>query len=143
MSNLELLSRSDILLISAATIVIVFAIVITAIVQGSPELPFAQVITAGPVWPTDAWLCTSTAAFIVHSTLIAYGDDGATIQIFVSGQGTQPDYKFEPRIMQSFSVGGAADTSVIIQKNTGGAVSGFITLNTESDAKASCEPLRR
>ncbi len=139
MSNLELLSRSDILLISAATIIIVFAIVITAIVQGSPEVAMAQIITAGPVWPTNAWLCTSTADYIVHSTLIAYGD-GATVQIFVSGLGTQPDFKFEPREMQSFSIGGPAGSSVVITKNSG-SLSGFLTMQTASNAIASCEAI--
>jgi len=139
MSTLDLLSRSDILLISAATIVIVFAIVITAIVQGSPEIPFSQIITAGPVWPADAWMCTSTADFIIHSTLIAYGE-GGTIQIFVSGLGTQPNFKFEPLVMQSFSIGGAADTSVIIKRNSG-MVTGFLTMQTTSDATASCESI--
>ena len=139
MSTLDLLSRSDILLISAATIVIVFAIVITAVVQGSPEIPFSQIITAGPIWPADAWICTSTADFIIHNTLIAYGE-GGTIQIFVSGLGTQPNFKFEPLVMQSFSIGGAADTSVIIKRNSG-IVTGFLTMQTTSDATASCESL--
>ena len=139
MSTLDLLSRSDILLISAATIVIVFAIVITAVVQGAPDIPFSQVITAGPVWPADAWICTSTADFIVHNTLIAYGD-GGTIQIFVSGLGTQPNFKLEPLVMQSFSVGGPGGSSVIIQRNSG-VVTGFLTMQTTSDAVASCESL--
>jgi len=142
MSNLDLLSRPDILLISAATIVIVFAIVITAIVQGSPETPFSQVITAGPVWPTNSWMCTSTDDFIVHSTLIAYGN-GATIGIFVSGHGTQPDFEFDPLKMQSFSIGGPGGSSVIIEKKSGALVSGFITMETASEATASCESLNR
>jgi len=141
MSTLDLLSRSDILLISAATIVIVFAIVITAIVQGTPEIPFSQVITAGPVWTTDTWLCTSTADFIIDAALIAYGE-GGTLQIYVSGLGTQPNFKFEPLIMQSFSIGGAGDSSVMITRNSG-VVTGFLTLQTTSDAIASCEAITR
>ena len=139
MSTLDLLSRSDILLISAATIVIVFAIVITAVVQGSPETPFSQVITVGPVWSADAWLCTSTADFIIDATLIAY-NEGGTLQIFVSGQGTQPAFKFEPREMLSLSIGGPASSSVVITKNSG-SLSGFLTMQTASNAIASCEAI--
>ena len=141
MSTLELLSRSDVLLIAAATIIIIFAIVITAVVQGTPGTPFAQITTVGPVWTTDAWLCTSTSDFIVHNTLIAYGKDGgASIEIFVSGQGTQPDFKFAPRDMQSFSIGGPAGSSVVITKNSG-SLSGFLTIQTASNAIASCEAI--
>ena len=141
MSTLDLLSRSDILLVSAATIVIVFAIVITAIVQGTPEIPFSQVITAGPVLTTDTWLCTSTADFIIDATLIAYGE-GGTLQIYVSGLGTQPNFKFEPLTMQSFSIGGPGDSSVMIKRNSG-VVTGFLTLQTTSNAIASCEAITR
>ncbi len=141
MSTLDLLSRSDILLVSAATIIIVFAIVITSVIQGTPEIPFSQVVTAGPVWPTDTWLCTSTADFIIHSTLISYGDRN-TIQIYVSGQGTQPDFEFEPLKMQSFSIGGPGGSSIMIKKNAG-TVTGFLTLQTTSNAIANCEAITR
>ena len=52
---------SSIVLVSASTIIIIFTIVITATVQSETGNQFSQVITVGPVWSTDAWICTSDA----------------------------------------------------------------------------------
>ena len=43
-------AKPNILLVSVSTAIIIFAIVITATVQGPPEKAFSQVITVGPVW---------------------------------------------------------------------------------------------
>ena len=90
MSTMGYLSRSDVTLVGAAVIIIVFAIVITAAVQASNETTtFSKVITVGPVWATDTWICTSTAEFLVHGVLVSYSD-GVGLTIFLSGQETQP-----------------------------------------------------
>ena len=100
---------------------------------------FSQVFTVGPVWRSDTWLCTSDAEFIVHAVLIGYERPSA-IEIFVSGSGSQPDFIFPPNEMQSFSIGSSADSSIRITRS-GGVVTGFLTLQTMSDATASCEQI--
>jgi len=139
MSTMDYLSRSDVTLIGAAVIIIVFAIVITAAIQNSNETSFSKILTVGPVWNTDTWICTSTEEFLIHGVLIAY-TDGAGLTINVSGQGTQPDFRFTPGEMKSFSIGGPADSSIRISRSLG-VITGFLTLQTSSDAIASCEQL--
>lgn len=129
-------AKADVFLVSAATIIIIFAIVITAAIQGPPEKAFSQVITVGPVWNTNTWICTSDSEYIVHGLLIAYGDVTSTLSVAISGIGTQPDFEFTPLKMESFSIGGPADSTMSISR--AGTITGFITLQTTSDAKASC-----
>jgi len=93
------------------------------------------VITVGPVWNSDSWACTSDADYTVHATLIAYEENNRLV-IFLSTQGTQPDFQLTPFELQSFTVGGQADSIITITKS--GEVSGFITLLTTSGATASC-----
>ena len=123
------------LFISGATIIIIFTIVITATVQSSTIPTFSQVITVGPVWNNDSWSCTSDAEYIVHATLIAY-DENNELTIFLNTQGTQPDFRLTPLEMQSFTVGGPADSFITITRS--GNISGYITLQTTSGATASC-----
>ena len=139
MSTVGYLSRSDVTLVGAAVIIIIFAIVITAAIQNSNEKSFSKILTVGPVWSTDSWLCTSTEEFLVHGVLIAY-TDGAGLTISISGQGTQPDFRFQQAEMKSFTVGGPADSSIRITRSIG-AITGYLTLQTSSDATASCESL--
>ena len=150
MSVISYLSRGDVFLAGMSTIVIIFAIVLTALVTG-PGLnfdinptsgsieSFSQVLTVGPVWKTDTWICTSDAEFIVHAVLIGY-EKPSKLEIFVSGSGSQPDFVFPQNEMQSFSLGGPADSSIRITRS-GGLVTGFLTLQTMSDATASCEQI--
>lgn len=128
----------SIVLVSASTIVIIFAIVITAAVHGGTEKQFSQVITVGPVWPTNSWTCTSDADFTIDAVIIAY-DEPNELLIIHSERGTQPDFKLMPMQMESFSVGGPADSTITL--TTVGTMSGFITLQTTSDATASCTPI--
>jgi len=137
MSFLNLLARADVFLVGSATAIIIFAIVITAAVQGTSEKPFSQIITVGPVWPTDSWICTSDAEFMIHGILASY-EEGSRLEIYLSGAGLQPDFEMNPLEMKTFSIGGPADTSIRISKYVG-KISGFITLQTESGATASCE----
>ena len=138
MSVVSYLSRSDVFLISSATAIIILAFVITTAVQGEPEKSFSQVLTFGPVWRDNTWLCSSTEEFMIHGLLIGYKDP-SKLTIFVSGSGTQPDFRFQPGELQSFSIGGIAGSSIRI--TSGGGVSGFITLQTISDATAACAPI--
>jgi len=124
-----------VLLVSAATIIIIFTIVITASVHSSTMETYSQVITVGPVWNSDSWSCTSDADYTVHATLIAYEEDNRLI-IFQSNRGTQPDFLLTPLEIQSFTVGGQADSTITITKI--GEVSGFITLQTTMAATATC-----
>ena len=91
------------------------------------------------MWSTDTWLCTSNVEFMLHGVLISYADD-AGLEIFVSGTGSQPDFLFQPREMKSFSIGGPADSSIRLTR-TSGIITGFLTLQTTTDAIASCQQL--
>ncbi len=149
MSVISYLSRGDVFLVETSTITIIFAIVITAFATGpglnlnptsaeASNEAFSQVISVGPVWRSDSWICTSDAEFIVHGVLIAY--DNSRLEIVVSGSGAQPDFVFRPNQMQSFSIGGLADSSIRITRSLG-VITGFLTLQTMSDATASCEQI--
>ena len=126
-------NNSSFLLWIAAVAIIIFAIAITAALQ-APTQPFSQVITVGPVWQNDSWTCTSDADFMIHGTIRALDD--ATLAIQISDLGTQALYSFTPEKMETFSVGATADDTVTLTKTN--TVSGWITLQTTSDAKASC-----
>lgn len=124
------------LLIIGATIVIIFAIVIAAIVQGPTEKPFSQIITVGPIWATNTWSCTSDADFVVYGTIRSLTD--AQLAISISDLGTQSLYTFVPSNLYSFTVGSPADHTMTITR--AGTVTGWITLQTTSGATASCTP---
>lgn len=129
------IGNSSIFPIAAAVVIIVIAIAVTAAVQGSPEKAFSQIITVGPVWPTDTWTCTSDANFLIHATLRGI-ETTPQIEISVQGSGTQSLYTLNVGELESFSVGGPAEKSITIERT--GTVTGFITLQTTSDATASC-----
>ena len=130
-------SQSHLFLTITTIVVIVFAVVITALVQGSPEPTFSQIITVGPVWSTDTWSCTSDADFIVHGTIRSIGD--AQLAIGISDLGTQSLYTFVPSNLYSFTIGGPADHTMTLTRT--GTVTGWITLQTVSGATASCNPV--
>lgn len=126
---------SSIFPIAAAVVIIVIAIAVTAAVQGPPDKAFSQVITVGPVWGTDTWTCTSDANFMVHAALRGIGDF-PQVQITVEGSGTQSFYNLNVGELETFSVGAGVDKTITITRT--GTVTGFITLQTTSDAIASC-----
>jgi len=128
------MGNSNIFPMVAAVVIIIIAIAVTAAVQGTPEKPFSQIITVGPVWNSNIWVCTSDANFMIYGTL--RGLAGSQISINVSGSGTQSLYSMEPEQLESLSIGAAADDTIIITRT--GTVTGFITLQTSSDAIASC-----
>jgi len=133
-------AKANIFLFAVSTIIILMAIAISAVaVSNSGKSSFSQVINVGPVWDTNEWTCTSDSEYIVHGALISYGNSTSTLSIYVSGSGTQPDFEFTPLKMESFSVGGPAGSTMRIF-STVGTITGFLTLQTMSDAEASCIP---
>jgi len=132
---LSFFSKPSVLFVSAATVIIVFTIVITASIQSSTLSTFSQVITVGPVWTGVGWICTSDADYMLHATLIAYSEDNE-LTIIHTARGSQPDFELTPLEMQSFSIGGRADSSITISRS--GTITGYITLQTTSGATASC-----
>ena len=127
-------NNSPVLLVSAAVVIIIFAIVITAIVQDSNSNGFTQIITVGPVWNSDAWSCTSDADFMVHGTL--RGLEGALLELSIPDLGTQSLYAFNTEEMESFSIGSPGKHNITITRT--GTITGWLTLQTTSDATASC-----
>ncbi len=98
------------------------------------------VVIVGPVWPTDAWTCTSDSDFVVHSMVRGIGTDPLPqIKILVQDQGTQSFYSMDNSESVSFSVGNQADELITITRT--GTVTGFLTLQTTSNAQASCIPV--
>jgi len=49
------------------------------------------------------------------------------------------DFRLTPLEMQSFTIGGPADSFITIARS--GSITGFITLQTTSGATASCTPV--
>jgi len=121
--------------IAAAVVIIVIAIGIAAAVQGTPEMPMSQILTVGPVWNTDAWLCTSDADFIVHARLRGVGAN-PQITISIESLGSQSLYSLNAGETETFSIGDQADGKISISRT--GIITGFITLQTTSNAIASC-----
>ena len=113
--------------------IILIAIVISSVSQVQ-EKSFSQVITVGPVWNSDSWLCTSDRDFMVHGAL--RGLAGSLIEINISDIGSQSLYSLEPQQLESFSIGAPGGNNVLITRT--GTVTGFITLQTTSDASAAC-----
>jgi len=130
------LSRSEVFLVGSSTIIILIGITIAATVVSQSEKSFSQVITVGPVWIDNTWVCSSNSEFIVHGVLISYGNSTSSLSIAISGIGTQPDFEFTPLKMESFSVGGPADSAITISRF--GTITGYLTLQTMSDAEAFC-----
>ena len=128
---------SNIFPIAAAVVIIVISIGIASAVQGTPEKPMSQILTVGPVWNTDTWRCTSDSDFVVHAMLRGIGTDPLpALQIWVEDRGSQSFYSMDNSESVSFTVGNLADKSITITRT--GTVTGFLTLQTTSDAQASC-----
>jgi hypothetical protein len=115
-------------------VVIIFAVVITAEMQGNHDKAFSKVLTFGPVWDGTKWTCNSDKDYVVYGMVRGLAD--SMLSITIDGFGTQSLYALDVGKMQPFTVGSpGGHTMTITRTNT---VSGFFTLQTESDAKASC-----
>ncbi len=109
------------------------AIIIPVMLLTNTE-PFSQVITVGPIWESDSWICVSDSDFMVHGTL--RGLENSQIEIFIENVGTQSLYSLNSGEMETFSIGSTAGNEIIITRT--GTVTGFITLQTSADATAGC-----
>ena len=131
---------SPIFLTAITIIIIIFAIAITASVQSQTqkeEASFSKIITVGPVWSSDTWACTSDKDFIIHGAL--RGLNGSQLEISISDLGTQSLFTPDPSKLETFSVGAPGGHTITITR-TIAAITGWLTLQTESDANASCTP---
>ena len=130
----EKINRSNFFLISSATVIILFAIAISATLQVPDSEPFSKVITVGPVWTSDSWTCVSDSDFMIHGVLRGLANSELTI--FIEDIGTQSLFATNSGEMETFSVGSTADKVVILTRS--GVVTGFLTLQTIAGATASC-----
>ena len=129
---------SPVFLTTVTIIIIIFAIVITASVQSQTpkkEASFSKIITVGPVWTSDTWACTSDKDFVVHGAL--RGLNGSQLEISISDLGTQSLYTLDAGKLETFSIGAAGGHAMSITR-TIAPITGWLTLQTESDANASC-----
>lgn len=122
------------MLIAGAVVIIVIAIYISAWVQGEANTTFSQIITVGPVWNDPVWSCTSDENFIVHGAVRGLGNAQLTIR--VSNLGAQSLYEFDPERIVSFSVGAEGGQTITLLRE--GTLSGWLTLQTMSNADAGC-----
>ena len=117
-----------------AVAIIIFTIAITAQLQGHPSKAFSKIITVGPVWSTNSWVCTSDSNYLIYGAI--RGIHGATYAISQSALGSQSLYVTDPGKMETFTVGSPAGQTITITSS--GTITGYITLQTTEDAVASC-----
>ncbi len=127
-------NSSSIVFGAAVLIIAAFAVIVSALLQPKSE-SFSQILTFGPLWNNGtSWTCTSDASYLVHGAL--RGLQGSQISISIPSMGTQSLYQLDVGHLQSFTVGSQAGHTMIITKT--GTVTGWITLQTMSGAKANC-----
>jgi len=131
---LEKTGGSNAFIIIGITVMILLAIIIPTMFLTPNDEPFSKVITVGPVWDSDSWTCVSDSDFMVYGTLRGLGN--SQLEIFIENVGSQSLYTINPGEMETFSVGNTAGSEIIITRT--GTVTGFITLQTSTDATASC-----
>ena len=125
--------NSPLLLAIFTIVVIVAAVAVLVESQNKPQKPF-QIQTYGPVWDGTVWTCTSDSDYIVYGTV--RGLTNAQLAIHISGVGTQSLYSLDYGKLYSFTVGSPGNHTMNISRTS--TVSGFFTLQTAPDAKASC-----
>jgi len=131
---LEKTGGSNAFIIIGITVIVLLAIIIPTMFLTPNDEPFSKVITVGPVWDSDSWTCVSDSDFMVYGTLRGLGN--SQLEIFIENVGSQSLYTINPGEMETFSVGNTAGSEIIITRT--GTVTGFITLQTSTDATASC-----
>ena len=134
MSIRDYLKSPEMKFFAGSTAIIIAAIAISGAIQGESQKSFSQVIIVGPVWSDQGWQCTSDQDFVVHAALRGIG--GAELSIRVSDLGTQSLYALATNRLTPFSVGANGGDSVTLIKD--GTVSGWLTMETSSNAKAKC-----
>ncbi|QLH09284.1 hypothetical protein [Candidatus Nitrosotenuis sp. DW1] len=121
-------------ILTAVTIVIIVSAVAILLSMQKDEETFSKIITVGPIWTSDTWSCTSNKDFLVYGVL--RGLEGTQISISIPDLGTQSLYTLDNGKMQTFTIGGQSEQTAIITRT--GLVTGWLTLQTMSDANASC-----
>lgn len=122
------------IILAIITIIIIVSAVAVLISMRENNKTFSKIITVGPVWISDSWSCTSNEDYLVYSALRGLGD--AQISISNSDLGTQSLYILDNGKMEPFTVGGQADQTITITRT--GVVTGWLTLQTMSNANATC-----
>ena len=130
---MENTGSSAFFIIGVAGIILVAIVIPLSFLAPSAE-SFSKVITVGPIWEGNSWICVSDSDFIVHGTL--RGLENSQLEIFIENVGSQSLYTINPGEMETFSVGSTAGNEISITRT--GTVTGFITLQTSTDATASC-----
>jgi len=134
MSLSDYLKSPEMKFFAGSTAIIIAAIAISGAIQSESLNSGSKIITVGPVWADQGWKCTSDEDFVVHAALRGIG--GAELAIRVSDLGTQSLYTLANGRLTSFSVGANGGDSVTLIKD--GTVSGWLTMETSSNAKAKC-----
>ncbi len=135
MSIKDYLQSPEMKFFAGSTAIIIAAVAIITSISDSSNDDFSQILTIGPVWNDSGWRCTSYKDFVVHATLRGLRDSQLAIR--VSDLGTQSLYDFSPGEFNSFTVGAKGGQAVSLIRT--GVVSGWVTLQTTSDAMASCQ----
>lgn len=130
-------SISPALTMSIGVAIILVAIGISTTMQQPSKSDLLQIISVGPIWNTNSWTCTSDSDFIIHGTL--RGLTGALVEVNISNVGVQSLFALEEGRLESFTVGADGGNYITITRT--GILTGFLTMQTESDALASCEPI--
>lgn len=121
-------------ILSVITIVIIVSAVAILLSMQKNEGTFSKIITVGPIWTSDVWSCTSNKDFLVYGAL--RGLENTQISISIPDLGTQSLYALDDGKMQTFTIGVQADQTAIITRT--GLVTGWLTLQTMSNANAAC-----
>ncbi|AJZ76514.1 hypothetical protein [Candidatus Nitrosotenuis cloacae] len=129
-------SNSPVIVTGIGVAIILVAITISATMHQSPETDTFQIISVGPIWNTNSWVCTSDSDFIVDGTL--RGLAGSLLEVDISNAGAQSLFGLEEGQLETFRVGAEGGNHITITRT--GMVTGFITLQTSPNAQASCVP---
>lgn len=121
-------------ILTAITIVVIVSAVAILLLMQENEGTFSKIITVGPIWTSDVWSCTSNKDFLVYGAL--RGLENTQISISIPDLGTQSLYALEDGEMETFTVGGKSDQTMMITRT--GLVTGWLTLQTLSNADAAC-----
>ena len=123
--------------VGVAIILVAIGVSTTLQLQPQPKSDLLQVISVGPIWNTNSWTCTSDSDFVVNGAL--RGLTGSLLEINISNVGAQSLFSLDEGKLESFTVGAEGGNYITITRT--GILTGFLTMQTESDALASCEPI--
>jgi hypothetical protein len=125
---------SNQVILTAITILVIVSAVSILLLMQENEGTFSKMITVGPTWASDVWSCTSNKDFLVYGSL--RGLENTQISISIPDLGTQSLYALKDGEMETFTIGGQSDQTVIVTRT--GLVTGWLTMQTMSNANATC-----